>query len=94
MVVFVAIVVALAAGHRPPDPDRGLVAGAPARGDRAPGGCQRSAQSARIATTTTAFMIGIALMSLFTVVLATAREQADREIAENFPFDFVLDGVS
>jgi len=49
---------------------------------------------ARIATTTTALMIGIALMSLFAVVLATAREQADREITENFPVDYTLDAVS
>jgi putative ABC transport system permease protein len=39
-------------------------------------------------------MVGIALTSLFTVVLATAREQAARELAENFPIDFQLDAVS
>ena len=48
---------------------------------------------ARVAATTTALMIGIALMSLFAVILATARVQADRELAENFPVDFELDAI-
>ncbi|WP_157239783.1 ABC transporter permease [Catenuloplanes japonicus] len=44
----------------------------------------------RVAATTTALMIGVTLMSLFSVLLATARDQAGRELAENFPVDFVL----
>ncbi len=94
MVVFVAIVIALplvvARLAR-------IVGWLPTRllgvtGSLAAANAQRNPR--RFAATTTALMIGIALMSLFTVVLSTAREQADLEIAENFPFDFVLDGVS
>ncbi|MFI5838691.1 ABC transporter permease [Catenuloplanes sp. NPDC051500] len=44
----------------------------------------------RVAATTTALMIGVTLMSLFSVLLATARDQTGRELAENFPVDFVL----
>ncbi|GAA1797551.1 ABC transporter permease [Luedemannella flava] len=47
----------------------------------------------RAAANTTALMIGIALMSMFTVVLATARVQGERELAENFPIDFVVDPI-
>ena len=94
MIVFVAIVVALplvvARLAR-------IVGWLPTRllgvtGSLAAANAQRNPR--RFAATTTALMIGIALMSLFTVVLSTAREQADLEIAENYPFDFVLDGVS
>ena len=94
MVVFVAIVVALPlviarltriVGWLP-----ARLLGVPAR--LATANAQRN--PGRAATTTTALMIGIALMSLFTVVLATAREEADREIAENFPIDYTLDAVS
>jgi putative ABC transport system permease protein len=48
----------------------------------------------RAAATTTALMIGIALMTMFTVVLATARVQGEKELAENFPIDFVIDPVT
>ncbi|MDR7278456.1 ABC transporter permease [Catenuloplanes atrovinosus] len=44
----------------------------------------------RVAATTSALMIGVTLMSLFSVLLATARDQAGRELTENFPVDFVL----
>jgi putative ABC transport system permease protein len=44
----------------------------------------------RVAATTTALMIGVALMSLLSVLLATARTQAGRELTENFPVEFVL----
>jgi putative ABC transport system permease protein len=48
----------------------------------------------RAAANTTALMIGIALMTMFTVVLATARVQGERELAENFPIDFVVDPIA
>ncbi|MEV7226995.1 ABC transporter permease [Polymorphospora sp. NPDC051019] len=44
----------------------------------------------RAAATTMALMIGVALMSMFSVLLATAREQTGRELEENFPVEFVL----
>jgi putative ABC transport system permease protein len=44
----------------------------------------------RVAATTTALMIGVALMSMLSVLLATARTQAGRELTENFPVEFVL----
>ncbi|WP_107270231.1 ABC transporter permease [Plantactinospora sp. BC1] len=47
----------------------------------------------RAAATCTALTIGVALMAMFSVLLATAREQAGRELSENFPVDFVLDRV-
>ncbi|GIG90285.1 ABC transporter permease [Plantactinospora endophytica] len=47
----------------------------------------------RAAATSTALTIGVALMAMFSVLLATAREQAGRELTENFPVDFVLDRV-
>ncbi len=46
---------------------------------------------ARAAAAAIALMIGVALVSLFTVVLATAYDQSARELAENFPIDFQLD---
>lgn len=42
----------------------------------------------RLAAATAALMIGMMLVSLFSVVFATARDQADLELAENFPVDF------
>jgi putative ABC transport system permease protein len=44
----------------------------------------------RVAATTTALMIGVALMSMLSVLLATARSQSGRELTENFPVEFVL----
>jgi putative ABC transport system permease protein len=44
----------------------------------------------RVAATTTALMIGVALMSMLSVLLATARTQAGQELTENFPVEFVL----
>ncbi|MFK3981875.1 ABC transporter permease [Micromonospora sp. NPDC050397] len=45
----------------------------------------------RAAATTMALTVGVALMSMFAVLLATARDQTGRELTENFPVDFVLD---
>ncbi|MGY0235562.1 ABC transporter permease [Longispora urticae] len=42
----------------------------------------------RTAATTTALMIGVTLMSLFSVLLATARVQSGAELRENFRVDF------
>ncbi|GIG61365.1 membrane protein [Longispora fulva] len=42
----------------------------------------------RTAATTTALMIGVTLMSLFSVLLATARTQSGVELRENFRVDF------
>ncbi|MEE6262265.1 ABC transporter permease [Plantactinospora sonchi] len=47
----------------------------------------------RTAATSSALMIGVALMAMFGVLLATARQQAGRELTENFPVEFVLDTV-
>ncbi|MBF9132565.1 FtsX-like permease family protein [Plantactinospora sp. S1510] len=47
----------------------------------------------RAAATTSALAIGVALMAMFSVLLATARDQAGRELTENFPVEFVLDRV-
>ncbi|GAA1773338.1 ABC transporter permease [Luedemannella helvata] len=47
----------------------------------------------RAAANTTALMIGIALLTMFTVVLDTARVQGERELDENFPIDFVVDPI-
>ena len=44
----------------------------------------------RTAAVATALMIGVALMSMLSVLLATARTQTGRELTENFPVDFVL----
>jgi putative ABC transport system permease protein len=44
----------------------------------------------RAAATTLALVIGVALMSLFAVLLATARDQSGRELTENFPVEFTL----
>jgi len=44
----------------------------------------------RASATTMALVIGVALMSLFAVLLETARDQSGREIEENFPVEFVL----
>lgn len=48
----------------------------------------------RVAAATTALMVGAALVSLFSVVLETSRDQAGRELAENFPVDFAVRPVS
>lgn len=45
----------------------------------------------RAAATTMALAVGVALMAMFAVLLATARVQTGRELTENFPVDFVLD---
>ena len=45
----------------------------------------------RASAITTALMIGVALMSMFTVILATLKVQRTSELAENFPVDFVID---
>ncbi|WP_326556487.1 ABC transporter permease [Micromonospora sp. NBC_01796] len=45
----------------------------------------------RAAATTMALTVGVALMSMFAVLLETARDQTGRELTENFPVDFVLD---
>lgn len=45
----------------------------------------------RAAATTMALVIGVALMSLFAVLLETARDQSGRELTENFPVEFVLE---
>lgn len=45
----------------------------------------------RAAATTMALTVGVALMSMFAVLLGTARDQTGRELTENFPVDFVLD---
>ncbi|MET7392545.1 FtsX-like permease family protein [Dactylosporangium sp. NPDC005572] len=47
----------------------------------------------RVAATTSALMIGLALMSVFSVLLATAREQAEQELDENFAVDYIISGV-
>jgi putative ABC transport system permease protein len=39
-------------------------------------------------------MTGVAVMSMFAVVLATAGVQGERELAENFPVDFVVSSVA
>jgi putative ABC transport system permease protein len=44
----------------------------------------------RFAAAVTALMVGIAPLSTFAVILTTAQVQAGRELAENFPVDFVL----
>jgi len=48
---------------------------------------------ARVAATTSAFVVGVGLMSMVGVLLATAKDQARRELAENFPVDYVITGV-
>ncbi|GAA0721320.1 ABC transporter permease [Dactylosporangium roseum] len=47
----------------------------------------------RVAATTSALMVGLALMSVFSVLLATARAQAERELDENFAVDYIISGV-
>ncbi|GGM19375.1 ABC transporter permease [Dactylosporangium sucinum] len=47
----------------------------------------------RVAATTSALMIGLALMSVFSVLLATARAQAEQELDENFAVDYIISGV-
>jgi putative ABC transport system permease protein len=44
----------------------------------------------RFAASATALMIGIAPLTTFAVLLTTAKGQVGRELAENFPVDFVL----
>jgi putative ABC transport system permease protein len=45
----------------------------------------------RFAVMSTALMVGIAPLTMFAVMLTTARVQAQRELAENFPIDFVVE---
>lgn len=45
----------------------------------------------RFAVMSTALMVGIAPLTMFAVMLTTARAQAQRELAENFPIDFVVE---
>ncbi len=47
----------------------------------------------RVAATTSALAVGLALMSMVSVVLATAKVQSQRELDENFPVDYVVSGV-
>jgi putative ABC transport system permease protein len=47
----------------------------------------------RVAATTSALMVGLALMSVFSVLLATARAQAEQELDENFAVDYIISGV-
>ena len=48
----------------------------------------------RVAATTSALMVGLALMSVFSVLLATARPRpAEQELDENFAVDYVISGV-
>lgn len=47
----------------------------------------------RVAATTSALMVGLALMSVFSVLLATARAQAEQELDENFSVDYIISGV-
>jgi putative ABC transport system permease protein len=94
MVVFVALVVALPLVVVPLTRFVGWLPsrlfGVPAR--LAVHNARRNPR--RVAATTTALMVGLALVSLFSVVLATARDQANRELAENFPVDFAVKPVS
>jgi putative ABC transport system permease protein len=45
----------------------------------------------RFATMSTALMVGIAPLTMFAVMLTTARVQAQRELSENFSIDFVVE---
>jgi putative ABC transport system permease protein len=47
----------------------------------------------RVAATTSALMVGLALMSVFSVLLETARAQAEQELNENFAVDYIISGV-
>ncbi|MGI5244819.1 ABC transporter permease [Dactylosporangium sp. CA-139066] len=60
--------------------------GAPAR--LAVAGARRNPK--RVAATTGALAVGLALMSLFAVLLGTTREQSERELDENFSVDYVV----
>lgn len=44
----------------------------------------------RFAATTTALLVGIAPLTAFAILVSTAQVQRDRELAENFPADFVV----
>jgi putative ABC transport system permease protein len=48
----------------------------------------------RVAATTTALMIGVALMTIFSVMLATVRAASDAQLAESYPADYVLTGTA
>jgi putative ABC transport system permease protein len=89
--VFLALVVVLPVVMRPLTR---LVGWLPARllgppGRMAAGNAGRN--PLRLAVTTTALMVGIAPLTMFAVLLSTAREQSVRELAENFPVDFVVE---
>jgi putative ABC transport system permease protein len=47
----------------------------------------------RFGATASALMVGIAPMTAFAILLATAQAQGARELAENFPVDFVVSHV-
>jgi putative ABC transport system permease protein len=47
----------------------------------------------RVAATSTPLMIGVALMTIFSVALATVRASADAEMSRSFPADYLLSGV-
>ena len=51
-------------------------------------------QPQRTAAAVATLMTGVAVMSMFAVVLATAGAQGQRELAENFPVDFVVSSVA
>ncbi|BCJ39328.1 ABC transporter substrate-binding protein [Actinocatenispora thailandica] len=47
----------------------------------------------RVAATSTPLMIGVALMTIFSVALATVRASADAELSHSFRADYLLTGV-
>lgn len=47
----------------------------------------------RVAATTTALMIGVALMTVFSVVLDTARVEGNAAVSRNFPIDYLIHGT-
>lgn len=49
---------------------------------------------ARVAATTTALMIGVALMTIFSVMLATVHAASDAQLDESYPADYVLTGTA
>ncbi len=47
----------------------------------------------RTAATTGALLVGVAVMAMLSVLVASARDQGERELAENLRIDFVVDAV-
>lgn len=47
----------------------------------------------RTATTMVALTIGVGLMTLFSVVLGTAGDFGSRQLAEHYPFDYLIQGL-